>query len=70
MSDNEMPVVTIVARTPGIADMVDQCARGQLPFSGPSSLCSWLRERGYTSTGAYEMVCAREWELRTQEPQP
>lgn len=54
------PKVVLQARTPQIADLIEQCARGELPFSGPDSLCSKVSDMGYRTTSLYEMVRAAE----------
>lgn len=54
--------VLLQARTPEIAELVDQCARDMLPFSGPNSLCK-VHAMGYKTTSLYEMVMARENEI-------
>ncbi len=48
--------VEIVARNKTIAELVEQCARGELPFSGHDSLCSRVSAMGYNTTCLYEMV--------------
>jgi hypothetical protein len=55
-----MPEVVLKARTPAIAELVEQCARGQLPFDGPDSLYSKVHAMGYKCTSLYEMVRAAE----------
>jgi hypothetical protein len=67
MSSKTDVEVVLRARTPDIAQMVQDCADGKLPFAGPDSLCSWLASNGYSTTSAYEMVRAT---ARTEEPQP
>lgn len=52
------PVVVMVARSQSIADMVDACARGELPFSGPDSLCAKVAAMGFTTTSLYPAVRA------------
>ena len=39
---------------------VEAGAGGELPFSGPDSLCSKVAAMGYKTTSLYEMVCAAE----------
>ena len=55
-----MAEVTLQARTPKIAELVEACADGALPFSGPDSLCSMVTAMGYKTTSLYEMVRAVE----------
>ena len=52
------PDVVMVARTPTIGELIEKCARGDLPFSGPNSLYSKVHAMGYRCTGLYEMVMA------------
>ena len=52
--------VSLQARTPKIAELVEACADGALPFSGPNSLCSMVAAMGYKTTSLYEMVVAIE----------
>jgi len=59
------PQVVMQARTQTIADLIDACAKGELLFSGPDSLCSKVHAMGYKCTSLYEMVVAREKELRS-----
>lgn len=51
------PVFTLQARTPEIGEMVEQCARGKLPFD---DLCKAVAKMGFKTTSLYEMVCAAE----------
>lgn len=46
-----------------IADLIDDCVRGKLPFGGPDSLYFKVHAMGYKCTSLYEMVIAREREL-------
>ena len=70
------PQVILSARNQTIADLVDACARGELPFSGPDSLYSKGRSMGYSGNSLYEMVCAAKAALPakpvppTQEQKP
>lgn len=50
----------LVARNQTIGELVQQCADGQLVFSGPESLCSKVAAMGYKTTSLYEMVRAAE----------
>ena len=52
--------VVLQARNQTIADLVQQCADGKLPFSGPDSLCSKVSAMGSKTTSLYEMVLAAE----------
>jgi len=44
----------------GVGELVEACARGELPFSGPDSLHSRIHAMGYKTTGLYEAVIAAE----------
>lgn len=57
------PELVLQARSSTIADLVQQCAEGNLPFSGPESLCAKVAAMGYRTTSLYEMVCAVEASL-------
>ena len=59
--------VAIHARNSTIADLIDQCVRGELNFSGEISLCTKIHDMGYKTTSLYEMVRAREAELRGED---
>ena len=48
--------ITLQARTPKIEELVEACADGALPFSGPNSLCTMVAAMGYKTTSLYEMV--------------
>jgi len=61
---NDVPPVVLVARNATIADLVQQCAEGKLPFSGPDSLHSKVHAMGYKTTSLYEMVIAAEAALK------
>ncbi len=52
--------VTLEARSPTVAELVQACADGKLPFSGPDSLKSKIAAMGYSTTSLYEMVRAAE----------
>ena len=52
----------------GIGELIDACVRGELPFDGPNSLYSKVRAMGYNGNSLYEMVRAREDELRKATP--
>lgn len=49
--------VTLRARTPTIADLVQQCADKMIGFD---ELCRRVAAMGYKTTSLYEMVCAAE----------
>ena len=51
-----MPEVTMVARAPKIAELIEACADGALPFSGENSLCGMVAAMGFKTTSLYEMV--------------
>ena len=55
-----MVEVVLIPRNETIAQLVQDCADGKLPFSGPDSLWSKTREMGYTTTSLYKMVRAAE----------
>lgn len=55
-----MVKVVMQARTPQIAELIEACADGALPFSGPDSLCSKVAAMGYKTTSLYDMVVAVE----------
>lgn len=57
------PELVLQARSSTIADLVQQCAEGNLPFSGPESLFAKVAAMGYRTTSLYEMVCAVEASL-------
>lgn len=61
------PEVVIVARNETIADLVMQCAKGELPFSGPDSLYSKVIAMGYNGNSLYEMVVATEYQLKEEQ---
>ncbi len=56
--------VKLRARSDTIESLIDQCARGALPFSGPNSLHSKVYAMGYNCNSLYEMVMARKRELK------
>lgn len=66
MSEKHTPEVVLVARNQSIADMIEACARKELPFSGPDSLCSRVHAMGYSTLSLYEMVHATEASLLTR----
>jgi hypothetical protein len=45
-------------RNEAIGKLVQACADGKLPFSGPDSLCAKISAMGYKTTSLYEMVRA------------
>lgn len=47
----------------GVGELVEACARGELPFDGPNSLCSKVHAMGFKCTSLYEMVRAAEYQL-------
>lgn len=51
-----MVEIMLQARTPKISELVEACADGAIPFSGPDSLCSMVAAMGYKTTSLYEMV--------------
>lgn len=50
-------------RNKTVGELVELCARGELPFSGPNSLCSKVADMGYKTTSLYEMVLAAKQEI-------
>jgi hypothetical protein len=52
--------VVMQARSSTVQDLVEQCARGELQFSGPDSLCSKVHAMGFSFNGLYEAVCYAE----------
>lgn len=48
--------IQIVARNKTIAELVEQCARRELAFSGPDSLCAKVHAMGYNTNALHEMV--------------
>jgi hypothetical protein len=52
-----MVEVVLQAKTPTIAQLVQDCADGKLPFD---SLCDLVAAMGYKTTSLYEMVRAAE----------
>jgi hypothetical protein len=62
--------IHMIARSSTIADLVDECAKGHLPFSGPDSLCSHVAAMGYKTTSLYEAVRAAEASLKACEQKP
>lgn len=65
-----MNEVVMQARTPAIADLVEKCARGELPFSGPNSLYAKFSEMGFSTNGLYEQVMAVRAGLPVSPPAP
>ena len=57
--------VVMKARTDTIAEMVEDCATGRLPFG---ELCAKVAAMGYKTTSLYEMVCAVEAECNGGQP--
>lgn len=58
--------IIMAARSQTIQDLVDQCARGELQFSGPDSLCSKVAAMGYKTTSLYEMVIYAEQAIKEE----
>lgn len=54
------PEVEMVARSRSVADLVKACARGELAFSGPGSLCHKVALMGFSHNGLYEAVRAAQ----------
>lgn len=55
MSDVE---VVMVPRNQTVADLVQACADGKIPFSGPGSLWLEFNQRGWSTQCLYEAVMA------------
>jgi hypothetical protein len=51
-------------RNEAIRKLVQACADGELPFSGPGSLCDQVSRMGYSTGSLYEMVVAAQREQR------
>lgn len=51
-----VPIVVMKPRNGGIAELVEQCRAGKIPFSGPGSLCEKVSSMGYSTVGLFEMV--------------
>lgn len=49
--------IVLKARHPNVADLVEACARGQIPFSGPDGLTRLVAEMGFATDSLYPMVC-------------
>jgi hypothetical protein len=47
-------------RNETIAQLIEDCADGKIPFSGEDSLCSKISAMGFKITSLYEMVRAAE----------
>jgi len=63
-----MAEVILAARNDTIAQLVQDCADGKLPFSGPNSLYTKVRQMGYSGNSLYEMVCAAEHNNKRKTP--
>lgn len=60
------PQVVLQARSQTVADLIDECARGTLPFSGPDSLYSKVVAMGYSGNSLYEMVMCRKSDIKAE----
>ncbi len=58
------PTVVLVARSQSVADLVEACAKGELPFSGPESLCAKVAAMGFSTTSLYPAVMAASAHLK------
>ena len=58
---SDVPKVILVPRSATVGRLVDQCAAKELTFD---ALCMLVAAMGYKTTGLYEMVIAREQELK------
>ncbi len=63
----DTPQVVLRARTPQIAELVEMCARKQIPFSGPGSLWEKVTAMGYSCNSLYEMVIEVERQLEAEK---
>lgn len=61
------PEIVMVPREQRVADLVLACAKHELPFYGPDSLCAKIAAMGYNTNGLYEQVVAVEQQLRKME---
>jgi hypothetical protein len=52
--------VILKSRNDTVEKLVQDCADGNLPFSGPGSLCEKVAAMGFKTASLYEMVCAAE----------
>ncbi len=60
-SESIAEIVEVVwqARSQSVAGLVEACARNELPFSGPDSLCAKVAAMGFsTTTSLYPAVLA------------
>lgn len=64
------PKLILQARTPAIAELVMQCAKGELAFAGPDSLWEKVTAMGYNGNSLYYMVRAAEEELKNAPHEP
>lgn len=55
--------IVMVARE-GVGELVEACARGEIPFDGPDSLYSKVHAMGFKCTSLYEAVIAAEANLK------
>ena len=56
---DNMPKLVFEARTPALAELIQDCADGKLSFDG---LCAKVSAMGYRTTSLFEMVVAAERE--------
>jgi hypothetical protein len=66
MTTDDIQVV-LQPRNATIGELVEACAKGDLAFSGPDSLCAKVAAMGFKTTSLYEMVMAYRAAL---SPQP
>jgi hypothetical protein len=52
--------VVLKSRYDSIEYLIQECASGRLPFTGPGSLHEKVAAMGFKTTSLYEMVCAAE----------
>jgi len=54
----KQPIVILEPKNKELAQMIQDCADGKLPYHGENSLHSKVTEMGYKTTGLYELVMA------------
>ncbi len=58
--------IVLVGRSDTINDLVLQCAKGELKFSGPDSLYSKVAEMGFSTNSLYEAVMSVKRTLESE----
>jgi hypothetical protein len=59
-----MVEVVLKPRNEIIAQLIEDCVDGKIPFSGDGSLYQKVRQMGYSGNSLYEMVRAVEWQRK------